>query len=864
MASLARPRVDVRAAAMPGGFPSQDYCEQPDRRPAMVSTTGMTSETETSSSRSSDRPAPSRGILKSTSTGMTSQHPLAARFNRRPEAAQHAPTYASAPFEQRDAWPYEGPDNYDSYEHETDSQSVLSEVSTSSTQATSVASDETITDMNCPPSSHVKHIRRVPSPTVSRVKIRPRARVSSSAELAKSPSQKRQVHIQIFPPGSAASRGHQSRDLPSPRKTERDLLDKIDELENQAISLRDLRAHLDKELAETNEKLSARTHETKDLQKSLSFERNAKEVLNRELQNQRTQLDEHRSNLSLQKVMLNDVEDERNAIRGVRNSLEKQVSQLVRDMTAQETRHKELEAILIRKTAEMEQSSKSFENKVVAQDRQLKDLESQRKSLRKTVEIQDTQLAQLKSITLERDTIRSDMEKDQIVHAETVKKLISERDSFKAKLGAHEEQMKELDDLIFQRDSLKAKVKILTSENAALNGEKGRLEERKNKLKDRVYEVEKKNDSLSRRIQELQSVIEGFKGEVEVFKTEIGELEISKKNLEAQIEESESKGKKALDEEKENTEKLIAVEKTKQEEMEAQRATDKAELGDKITNLETELQGAKDANVVIAQERLEAMAKLDQAFQNLTTAYTEIKGLEGRNKDLQECNKDLELTIETTKTQITALEVKAQELDRLGQQHKELEQRAESLQADLDKQAEGAAALQADKDKLASDRADLDALKETMQDATAMAKVMEEKASLESRVKDLEAETEGLKAQETKLKGEIEGLRTEADKVPALTEQHQAVSAQLGAALQDLANTRAQLDAAGAQVRELSAQATKLRSRPKERSGSRPRKHDRSRSVNTGLVFVRSPSNKGPGGVYVTTREALKAEQAEK
>ncbi|ETS88198.1 hypothetical protein PFICI_02026 [Pestalotiopsis fici W106-1] len=853
MASLARPRVDVRAAAMPGGFPSQDYCEQPDRRPAMVAT-GMTTDTETTSSRSSDRPAPSRGILKSTPTGMTSQNPLAARFNRRPETSHHASTYQPAPFDQGDTWPYDSPDNYDSYEHETDSQSVLSEVSTSSTQATSVASDETVTDMNCPPSGHVKHIRHVPSPTVGRVKIRPRARTSSSTELAKSPPQKRQVHIQIFPPGSAASQGHQGRELQLSRKTERDLLDKIDELENQAVSLRDVRAHLDKELAEANEKLSVRTLEARDLQKSLGHERNAKEVLARELQNQRTQLDEHRSNLSLQKGMLNDAEDERETFRGARDSLEKQLSQLARDMTAQETRHKELEAILIRKASESEQLSKSFEDKFAAQNRQLKDLESQRKSLKQTVETQDKQLGQLKSITLERDTLRSDMEKQQTVHAETLKKLIVDRDSFKSKLEAQEKQMKELDELILQRDSLKVKIQILTSENAALNGDKGRLEERKNRLKDRVGEAEKKNDSLTRRIVELHSEIEGFKGEIAVCKTQIGEFEVSKKDLEARIEESESKAKTAIEEEKENTDKLIATEKTKLEEMQAQAATDRAELEAKITNLETELQGAKDANVVIVSERLEAKARLETATGSLATAYAEVKNVQDRNKDL-------ESTIETTKAQITALEAKAEELNRLGQQHKELGQHAEGLQADLDKHAVGAAALQADKDKLASDRADLDALKETMQDATAMTKLMEEKASLESRVKDLEMEAQGLKAEETILKGEVEILRTEANKVPALTEQHHAVSAQLGAALQDLAHTRAALEAAAAQVKELNAQAAKLRSRPKERSGSRPRKHDRSRS--TGLVFVRAPSNKGTG-VFVTTREALKAEQVEK
>ncbi|KAK6217727.1 swr1 complex component [Pestalotiopsis sp. IQ-011] len=837
-----RPRVDVRAA-MPGGFP--DYCEQPDRR--AVQSSGMTLDTETTSSRSSDRPAPSKGILKSSST-MASQNPLAARFSRagRQDQMHHSPTYPPVPFGQDDNWPY---DSYDSYEQETDSQSVSSELSTISTQATSVASDETVTDMSCPPSGHFKHIRHVPPPVVARVKARPRAH-NPTTEMAKSPPQKRQVNIQIFPPGSAASHG-QGRELQLSRKTERDLLDKIDELQNQAVSLREVRAHLNKELAEANDKLSIRAHEAKDLQKSLSHERNSKEQLSRDLQAQRTQLDEKRSNLQLQKGMLDDAEHERDAIRGARDHLEKHANKLERDMTTQKTQHKELEAILIQKAADLRQSTKSFENKVATQEKQLKDLEAQRQFLQKTVESQDKQLSRLQSLTTERDTLKSNLERQQTVHADIVKTLMSERDAFKTQLEAQEKQLKELNDLTCQRDSLKAKISILVSENTALTGDKERLEQSESKLKDLVKARGEKNSNLAKRIGELEGEIQTFKGEIDTFSTQIKESENAKKELEAQLEESETKSKEAVDAEKDNTQKLVAAEKTKLEDMETQAAADKAELESRIASLETELQGAKDANVVIVSERLEIKTKLDKVNETLTTTEGEVKNLEERNKNL-------ESAIETTTAQVAALDSTRAELDQLSQQHKELEGRAEGLQADIDQQAKGAAALQADKDQLASDRAELDALKAKMEDASAITKLIEEKAGLESQVKSLDTETEGLKAQEIKLKGEIESLKTEADKVPTLMEQHRTVSAQLGAALQDLAQARAAVDMAGAQVRDLQAQAAKLRARPKERSGSRPKKHDRSRS--TGLVFVRSPSDKGTG-VYVTTRDALKTEQ---
>ncbi|KAH6660656.1 hypothetical protein BKA67DRAFT_61371 [Truncatella angustata] len=858
MAASSRPRVEV-PAAMAGGFPSQ--YELQDYRSGQQS--GMTSETETTSSRSSDRPAPNKGILKPVNT-RTAHDPLAARFYRvgRPEQIQHSPTYPPVQYGHDNSWHHDSYDSYpeSAYDPETDSQSGISDLSIN-TQATSVASDETITD-DGRPSTQIKHVRHVPPPTVARVKARPRTRPSST-EVAKSPPQKRQVNIQIFPPGASS----QSQELQVSRKAERDLLDKIDELELEAESLRDARVQLNKELVDATDKLSARVYDTKDLQKSLSHERNAKELLARELQEQRTKLDEYRSNFNLQKGMLEDAEKERDGLKDARDALDRKVGQLERDMTTKEAQHKELEVILVRKAAELERSSKSLSNTISSQDKQLKALEAERESLKKNVDGQDKQLQELKSltqerdaeikdITKERDTLKSDIVKQNISYVDEIKILTSERDSLTKELEGQQEQMKEHKDLTAQRDSLKTEVeklqeqvKTLTDEQTTLRDEKKGLEEGQEKLEGHVKEVEEENGSLHTEIDNLKEEIQGLKGDIEAFKTQIDKLEESREELEEEVRATKDKAAELLEAEKQNGQKLVEAEKSKLEAAEKQAESDKAELQITVAGLKTELEGAKDANVVIVSERLQIKNKLDGVSASLTTAQGEVK-------DLQDRNTALESDIASTKATITDLESKAEELNKLAQQHKELEERTNNLQADIDKRTEGDAILQAEREQLKADKEELDALKEKLEDASAVTKLTEEKETLEARTKDLEAQADALKAEETKLKAEIESLKAEADKVPALTQQHQAISTQLSALTQQLEQARAVSDAAAGQVRDLQAQVNKLQSRPKSRSGSRSKKHDRSRSQ--GLVFVRNPFDKG-AGLFVTTREALKA-----
>ncbi|KAI1865518.1 uncharacterized protein JN550_008275 [Neoarthrinium moseri] len=779
MASSSRPRVEIENP-MPGGFPS--YLEQTNHPSGQSS--GMTSETETCSSRPSDRPAlPVRGILKSEISRKPQDH-LAARFYRvpRPDQMQPAPTYPPVSYGHDNSWNnYDGYESYDpesGYDHETDSQSASSELSVN-TQATSVASDETVTDPGRK-STQIKHVRHVPPPTVARVKARPRTRPPS--ETTKS-SQKRQVNIQIFPPGQSSS-----QEVQLSRKAEKDLLDKIEELENEADSLRGMRVQLGKDLSDMSDRFSLKTLENKELQKSLSQERNAKELLSRELHKQRTMLDEFRSNLELHKGMLEDTEKARDSFKTARDNLGKQ-------MESRDAQHKALEAVLVRKAAELELSSRTFEEQASLKDKQLNDVTQEKDSLLKQLEEQEVKMRNVKALVTERDSLR-----------------------------------KELEDY-------HKKVEDLTSSQATLKEEKEFLEETQNKLQTQIQEMNQEKDNLNANIEGLREEIKGLKGEIEVFKVKISDIESDNKDLGDQ-----------LQVEKDQTQQLVDDEKLRTEAVEKQAESDKARLQATISGLKTELEGAKDANVVIVAERMEISTKLSQVSDSLATA-------EGEVKQLQERNKSLESDIETTKTLTSEMTSKVKELEKLSEQHNLLEERANALQADVDKHVEGDAALQAQKDELKAEKEKLDALKETLQDGTAITKLADEKAELDRRVKELDSQVEALKSEEAKLKTEVETLKAEADKVPALTEQHQVVSAQLASVTHDLNLAKAASEASADQVRDMQAQLTKLLSRTKSRSGSRSKKHERARS--TGLVFVRNPSDKG-SGIYVATRESLK------
>ncbi|OTA59620.1 hypothetical protein K449DRAFT_106521 [Hypoxylon sp. EC38] len=264
-----RGRMDVRTSrpvdrpfAMPGGFPT--YAERP-RELSRPPTSTRDSETETSPSRTatSQTTTPLRGILKNAPTPLTTalmqrpQDPLAARFSRapRPEPQRYP---VSAP--QSPTYPSDS-ERYSSFD--TDSQSAASDLSIN-TQATSVVSDvSSVPPKPSKPSTQVKHVRHVPIPTTNRVRTRRGSKTPSEITKPPVPEKKRTVHIQFVPSTQNSSQTQsqpqpQSQALQLARKSDKDLLYKIDQLESEADSLRKERSRLNRDLDDASVQLSSK------------------------------------------------------------------------------------------------------------------------------------------------------------------------------------------------------------------------------------------------------------------------------------------------------------------------------------------------------------------------------------------------------------------------------------------------------------------------------------------------------------------------------------------------------------------------------------------------------------------------------
>jgi chromosome segregation ATPase len=783
---------------MPGGFPT--YLQQPNKSSGQSG--GTISETETTTTRSSDRPAPLRSILKPTKA--TKAHdPLAARFYRvqRPEPISHTLTYPDVTYGHDNSWHssdnYDSPDFESGWERDTDSQSATSELSIN-TQATSVLSDDTITDHGklC---TQVKQVRHVPPPTVAHVKARPKS--CASTEVTRSPPQKKQVNIHIFPSGPQPT----SQELQLSRKAEKDLIDKIDELELETGSLRDARVQLNRELSEMAEKLSFKVHEANDLQWTVNQERGAKDMLLRELQQQRLMLDEFRQNYELQRAKFEDSEKDRDNLKLTRDSLKKDVSQLKKDIVSKESQHKELETLLVRRATEIEEKVNTKNN-------------------------------ELKKLSDDYSALKEQLEKQKSAHADEVRKLASEKDFLTKDLKAQRTQMKQLKDIVAERDSLRKEselnrkqVKVLGEEKNGPIGDKETLKEKQDKLQGRLKEVEGEKGRLQTQVTGLQGDIKGLKADIESFKAQSLEFESTKKSLEEQVQT-----------EKDSSTALVEAEKKQADDA-------KTELQATIEHLTTELEGAKDANVVIVAERLDMSTKLDAARATLAGAEAEAKDLAARNTALA-------ADLDAARARTTELEATAAELVTLCTAHDALAARADGLQADLDQRAGADAARAAQQAQLAEEQAAVASLRARPEDGSAVAELNADKARLAAQVAELETQAEALRGDAARLQGEVDGLRAEVGKVPALTEQHAAAAA-------ELEQLRVHGETLAGQVRDLTALLTKMQARSKSQSRSGNKKYERSRST-TGLLFVRNALDRT--GVTITTREALKAGEKEK
>ncbi|KAJ2969849.1 hypothetical protein NUW58_g9876 [Xylaria curta] len=728
-----------RTPSMPGGFPN--YLEVPPRqrsrsRPAASSDTDTTYNNNTPSSQ----PKPPKGILKNSPNRQQDER-LAARFYRLqrpvqthqapPHSPMHSPTF------------YASDSTYGGFEGETDVNSTSSELSVN-TQATSVASVSDFSDVKRGrPSVHIRHVRPVPIPTTgSRVRARPRTRPPSEvsrSEITKGPSQtsgKRTVHIQIVPskPAPPEPQSMQLARIPT-----RELVREFEQLSGAENERYERRQLVVRRQDNVSEELRL---ENKQIVRDLNRERNTKELILRDLEEQRKLFDEFRSNFEWQQSVLMEVEKERDSLRQAHSDAEKKLVDLEKDISEREQKQQEQDELLRQQITKLGIATTTLEEKVLISDQKLKSLATERDDLQALSQQYEVQINVLKEITKpsedERqaaEQLRQKLQLDLDTVTERNRKLrtksiglVESIVALRAQITDFEVAKKDLENTLaseraskgdLERSLLADKgeaVKQLLADKDQLIAEKEELEKQLIAEKEElVKELEATKDDLGKQLQatkdDLEKQLEDTKNEsekqledtknesgkqLEATKNELGkQLEDTKLALEAQLEAHKAEREElqqkidAGEAARDDLEKQLAAAKEElgkeiadaKDDLEQRGAAWQAEKDDKqstIDGLITELAGAKNANVALATQRLEVERQLTEVEANLATVQAELTDLQATHKTLESDNEQL-------KTQNSELaQQRPPDLDKLQGKHAELDEKISSLLADLD------------------------------------------------------------------------------------------------------------------------------------------------------------------------------------
>ncbi|RYO95265.1 hypothetical protein DL766_009445 [Monosporascus sp. MC13-8B] len=898
--------------------------EHPPERPTRSSSRPPTVRSVTTSQSSSPErpvvpPKPLKGILKTTKKPVdTQQEEELARLQERPQEKQQDllarrfyrlprpdPLHYAPPFTQ--ALPPLSPHyisdttSYSTFDTETDSSSsVLS----FNTQATSVASDDTGSSVSKRRYAHIQHIRHVPPPSVSRVRSRPprsrpgsevggsstrsvrsarSVRSGNSARSTQSKSRGRTINIQVIPANKTLSANkalppskEPSKELELSKKNERDLLERIEYLENEAENLRESRNRLSRDLDDASELLTVKEFGNRQIEKELNRERAEKEDLLRDLEEQRQLFDEFRHNFELQRTYLVEAEHERDSLRESRDRLETQLRQFTRTSKQNAIERKAQREELSRKLSTFEEVALTLERKVISRENEVQELLRERDALREEA---DHFLKDLEEVEFERDELR----KESAEHLAKVEALAAEHQALQKEKGELE---------------------------ATLAQYQVRIEELEKQFQVRVQEFEKEKETLKSKFetadsdsQSLQQKIHGFEQEAAALQGRIRGLEEENNRLKEQLAEQlatfepeKQALQKQLEEETRTLQQRLEDEKQAFEKQLEERTADIADKESQVHRLVLEVEGSKAANISLATEALDWKIKLASVQNELDAVHAKASQLEKSNESLgaeteqlKSRAAELEGELGAKSADIRHLEWRAADLERqskelqdLQEQHRKLEERAAELQSAIDKAQESLKPAPPERSPppppIPADRESLD---------HSVARILaRENAELEERNRELQAQADkALELEEVnrRLQAESEKaarleaeayraaslerrareLQAEADKVPELSEHARALSTQLTSVTLQLQQVQA------AQMGDLQVTVDHLQQvRTKSRSSSRRRPHERSsaasttssntshkRARSTGMVFVRKPSEKG--SVYVTSRESL-------
>lgn len=928
---LAPRRQGEKAPSMASGFPS--YLPVPSRQRSR-SRHGAGSDTDTAfSGPPVVPPRPPKGILKNSPSRQQEidNNRLAARFYRIPRPVQtHLPRPAYSPLPSPSFYGSESA--YTGNDGDTDINSSASELSVN-TQATSVASD--YSDYKRLRNMHIRHVRPVPIRTAARVRARPRTRAGSEvsrSDVSRSDvsrsvvsrsvatrsvatrsvatkahsqaSTRRTVHIKIMPNKNKTTPAP-SQSMQLARIPNRTLVNKLERLESGTEDLRHDRRDLARRLDHASEELTLKAIENDQITQALEQERSSKQLVLRDLEEQRRQFDEFRSSFDWQQALLMNVERERDDLRQARSDAERRLVDLENDMYERERRQKEQDEHLRYQLTNLATTASTLEERVLVSEEKLRGLAMERDDLRARGERYQLQInvlrKQKKSLPEERlmaeaihKKLRAQLDavtaENQGLHSK-ITGLEGNIVALQAQISELSAQKKGLEDTLASERA--SKDELQKSSSAERDAEKQLSADREEAQKQLIAEKEELGKRLEATKGDLERQLQATKDDlekqledsnvtlntqIEVHRVEVADLqlrlnagEIIKGDLERELE--AAKGE------------LSAIAGVKGE-LEKEGAAWRAEKDNKqsmIDGLITDLAGAKDANKSLASERLEAEKKLNEVEAHLANVQAELAELQAAHKNVESDNEQLRAQagdLSRKAADLDRLQVeKTAEIEKLQSVHTELDGKIRVLQSDLDLARTAHVAIRDEKEKLEMRAKELE-------DGTLLAKLKAEKAELAEQISSLQADAAKvhvLMQANAELEGRASALQDAADRVFRLEQSKtdlQRANLDLERAKMDLEGRMAvaqgeaslvpglqnQIDRLNEQIRDIQTPSSSRHHRGSSRSSSRApsKKRERSgRSPSSGsgaFLFVRNPAEKG-GNVYITTRDALSRER---
>ena len=595
--------------------------------------------------------------------------------------------------------------------------SISSEVSIS-TQATSVASDDTVTAKDgskLGPRNALKVIHPAPTATLARVKPRPRTRpLTSSAELAatsttpRSPahSSRRTLHIQVLP----------SQDSQHQKKAEKDMRLKLEQLEAETQSLRDEQTRLLQELDSTSDRLSTTGQEKEEAEKERNRERDTRQLLYSDLEDQRKTLSEFRTKYAEQKVATKGVENERDLVRSDLDKLRHILDEFRSNFELQKGMLDALE----KERDELKETKESLEQETAKLAKEFKEAKGERK------ESETLLVAKIAALELAKEALEGRID----THTKEVIDLTVARDTFEKESKQHEAQLKST---VEEKEAWTEEKKTLET----------RIAEEKRALETRIAEMVEEREEEE---QVLQTKLDSATSDVDRLSQEVEKLTEEKTALDEQVESLEA-GKKE------------------------QQAT--------MDTLMTDLGGVKDANISLASQRLNADKEAGQFKEELAGAHAELAKLQETNKALESENEELKARpAEVIEVQVPAPAPEAPEPEApipapdssagdelaaevakvvgLTAAKAELETKISELQAEADK----AAGFAEEKEKLVGEKAELERQAGEIPGLTEQNNVLSgQLAMANNRLAQVQAAYQAATAQVQDLQAQVAALR---------------------------------------------------------------------------------------------------------